>query len=368
MTTTPNDTPETLGRKAAETALQTPIRTKSQEEAEERLAQINREIADSFAKIDKHVMQYDARLARLAALEQQTAPVSPSAGTSYTDGSLMSPQEVNECFADIETRLARLAQLEAQVATAASESKAKNDAGSEKDALDMNKRVPSFFDDQLEHALYGGRVFIVEHPLKRSQSVSHFRKRTVFPVAAGLALGGLLGYFAFSHDEVEESQREIVAHQLSYDVARAHIHSAASLGESQALRQRIEQETARSDALPAGRETSSPAYSTIPLATPEEAIAQYNQYLESVGGELIVSVRQYRAFADSLGENVTAAGICRMALGELYRAMAFRETDAFDEQQFADTLRFLCTDIDVDAEYYRFVPYDGRAPQTGEVR
>ncbi|HLC97358.1 MAG TPA: hypothetical protein VJC21_01075, partial [Candidatus Nanoarchaeia archaeon] len=82
MTTTLNDTLETLGRKAAETVLQTPIRIRSPEEAEERLAQINREIADSFAKIDKHVMQYDARLARLAALEQQTAPVSPSAGTS----------------------------------------------------------------------------------------------------------------------------------------------------------------------------------------------------------------------------------------------------------------------------------------------
>ncbi|MDP3640127.1 MAG: hypothetical protein Q8R53_02910 [Nanoarchaeota archaeon] len=353
MTTTPNDTTETLGRKAAETALQIPIMMMSPEEAEERLAQINQEIQSCLSNIDRHLVTVDARLARLAELERGNAPASLSAETLYTDGSLMSSQEVEAFLADIESRFARLAELEARVAHAAPESRAQNDAGSEKDALDMNKQASSFFDDQLERAL------IVEHPLKKCKSVSHYRKRTVFPAAAGFVLGSLFGHFAFSHDESEE---------LSYEAARAHIHSAASLGESRALRQRIEQETSHFDALQAERENSYSHYATITMATPEEALAQYNAFLESVGGELIVSISQYRAFAEAAGEPVTEAGICRAALGELYRAMAFRETDALNEQQFADAISFRCTDVDVESDHYRFVSYNGRAPQTGEDR
>ena len=134
------------------------------------------------------------------------------------------------------------------------------------------------------------------------------------------------------------------------------------------MRQRIEQEISRSEALPGEQEISSSNYSRISIATPEEALAQYNAFLESVSGELVVSVRQYRAFAEARGEQVTEADICREALGELYRAMAFREIDALDEQRFADMLRGLCTDVAVDAEHYRFVPYNGRALQTGEDR
>ncbi|MBI1968548.1 hypothetical protein HYS49_01420 [Candidatus Woesearchaeota archaeon] len=239
------------------------------------------------------------------------------------------------------------------------ESRAPNTAGLETSALDVSTVMHSYYDGQLEEALRDNRVFLIEHPLKRAPRFWTRVKRAALPMIAGVALGGLLGYCALSEDEPEEP---------SYDTARAHIQHAASLGESRALRQRIEQQTSAFDALPAERENVSPSYSTISMATPEEAIAQYNAFLESVGGELIVSVRPYRAFAEAAGEQATEAGICRAALGELYRAMAFQETDALDEQQFADMLSFRCTDVDVDAEHYRFVPYNGQVPQTGEDR
>src|SRR3989344_1074080 len=384
MTTTLNDTLETLGRKAAETVLQTPIRIRSPEEAEERLAQINREIADSFAKIDKHVMQYDARLARLAALEQQTAPVSPSAGTSsYTDGLSMSRQEAYACLADIEIKLARLPALDraesvlgtlnhqfevlgelfsplvkaigsSEVAPMQGDIILQTAAPS---AVYQEPATPATLHSLSEPGNVSGDYPAVTKITSFKHRLRRVLRKAVTPVAAFVL--GLGVYGALSDDEAAEPP---------YDAARAHIHSAASLGESRTLRQRIEQEISRSEALPGEQEISSSNYSRISIATPEEALAQYNAFLESVSGELVVSVRQYRAFAEARGEQVTEADICREALGELYRAMAFREIDALDEQRFADMLRGLCTDVAVDAEHYRFVPYNGRGLQTGEDR